>query len=42
MNGGNPISTAHGIAGLVVLALFLILLAHFVGVRVIFAAGRPA
>ena len=39
---GPDIATAHGLAGLVALALALILLFHFVGFRAVFVAGRGA
>ena len=40
MNPQQGIQTAHGLAGLVALAVLLVLVMHFVGFRVIFAAGR--
>lgn len=46
MNPTDPttggIATAHGLAGLVLLALAVVLLFHFIGFRAIFVAGRPA
>lgn len=38
MMGG--IQTAHGLAGLVALALLLVIVFHFAGFRFIFTAGR--
>ena len=37
---GQSLQTAHGLAGLVALALLVVLLFHFIGLRVVFAAGR--
>ena len=40
----NPsdLTTAHYLASLIVLAVAVILLFHFIGFRVVFSAGRPA
>jgi hypothetical protein len=38
LNGG--VQTAHGLAGLIGLAVLLILLFHFMGFRTVFTVGR--
>ena len=44
MNGSDSspnVRTSHGLAALVILALGLVVLFHFIGLRVVFAAGSP-
>jgi hypothetical protein len=38
--GQTGVQTSSGLAGLIILALLLLLVFHFVGFRVLFTAGR--
>lgn len=42
MTPSGGVQTAHGLAGLLGLAVLLVLLFHFIGFRAIFVAGRGA